>query len=591
MQETDQKAQQNTPETPVPAEVKVEPPASKRPRELVSEFSDESLDDPDQVPQPLTPASRQRILLAIAVIVVLGLSAILPPLVNVNRYQHRIAQSISASLGRPVQIDSVTLNLLPMPGFTLKGFVVSEDPAFGYEPVIRANTVKATLRMRSLWHRRVEFSRIALEDPSVNLVRRADGKWNIEGILLQASRIPVIATEEKASTTAGVQRFPYIEATGARLNIKEGLEKKPLSLTEAEFAVWLPQQAQGQPQTWHVRVEARPTRTDTAASDTGIFRVEGTLGKADRLEDVPIDLHTEWVAAPLGAASWIMMGRDAGVRGEMTVRAAAKGTIGQNAATAQLELRRLRRADFVPADPLEVNLDCKARATGVFRQLTGLQCGWSGVDGGGVTVSGDVPDTHDLKSAQLQAKWQEVRITSLADTLRVASSRDSSRVHASGLISGEASCCSGTVGDVPGTFQIVRPRVAIGDSAPLVDQTAPLQGQFTDGGMTMTPIALNLGGAEPATLTLSADPVAFHMHLSGGVLRSHLMALATALPQFGDGLQQALPRVAAPVVTPKALETPMRVDLTATRTWANAGVQSWAATPHAPPAKRARRRR
>jgi AsmA protein len=590
MQETDQKAQANSPEAPAQPNAIPTPPAPTRPREFISEYSDESLDDPDQAPQPLTRASRQRIFLAIAIIVVLGLSAILPPLVNVNRYQHRIAQSISASLGRPVQIDSVTLNLLPAPGFTLTGFVVSEDPAFGYEPVIRANSVKATLRMRSLWHRRVEFSRIALEDPSVNLVRRADGKWNIEGILLQASRIPVIATEEKASPVAGVQRFPYIEATGARLNIKEGLEKKPLSLTEAEFAVWLPQQAQGQPQTWHMRVEARPSRTDTAASDTGLFRVEGTLGKADRLEDVPIDLHAEWVAAPLGAASWIMMGRDAGVRGEMTLRAAAKGTIGQNVATARLELRRLRRADFVPADPLQVNIDCKAAATGVFRHLAGLQCGWSGVDGGGLSLTGDVPDTHDLKSAQLQARWQEVRIASLADTLRVASSRDSSSVHASGLISGEASCCGGTVGDMPGTFQIVKPRVAIGDSPPLVEQAASLQGQFTDGGMTMTPIPLNLGGTEPATLTVSADATAFHLHLSGGALRSRLMALATALPQFGDGLQQALPPAATPVVTPRALETPIRVDLTATRTWANAAVQTWAATPHAPPVKRTRRR-
>ena len=57
-----------------------------------------------------------------------------PPLLNVGRYQRRIVTSMSESLGRPVHLDKVTLHLLPMPGFTLDNFVVSEDPAFGNEP-------------------------------------------------------------------------------------------------------------------------------------------------------------------------------------------------------------------------------------------------------------------------------------------------------------------------------------------------------------------------------------------------------------------------------------------------------------------------
>src|SRR5579859_2339185 len=67
--------------------------------------------------------------------------AVLPPLLNVNRFKRRIV----TSLGRPVHLDSVTLVLLPFPGFKLENFVVAEDPAFGSEPVIRANEVEATL--------------------------------------------------------------------------------------------------------------------------------------------------------------------------------------------------------------------------------------------------------------------------------------------------------------------------------------------------------------------------------------------------------------------------------------------------------------
>src|ERR1700756_1861917 len=118
---------------------------------------------------------RQSVMMALALILVLLLLALTPPLLNVSRYQRRIVTSMSESLGRSVHLDNVTLHLLPVPGFTLQNFVVSEDPAFGNEPTIRANEVIATLRLSSLWQQRVEFSRVKFEDPSVNLVRNADG--------------------------------------------------------------------------------------------------------------------------------------------------------------------------------------------------------------------------------------------------------------------------------------------------------------------------------------------------------------------------------------------------------------------------------
>ena len=101
------------------------------------------------------PGIHRRFLFLWLAFAALVLLAIVPPLISVNRFQHRIATSISQSLGRPVHLDRVTLNLLPLPGFTLNNLVVDEDPAFGSEPIIRANSVRATLRIRSLWTKRV----------------------------------------------------------------------------------------------------------------------------------------------------------------------------------------------------------------------------------------------------------------------------------------------------------------------------------------------------------------------------------------------------------------------------------------------------
>ncbi len=235
---------------------------------------------------------RRIIVGCIVVLAVLGL-VLLPPLINVNRFQRRIATSISESLGRPVHLDNVTMSLLPFPGFTLERLVVDEDPAFGSEPIIRADSVRATLRLSSLWRKRVEFSSISFTEPtSVNLVHMPDGKWNIESILIQAAHITAAPTGQP--TAGPAPRFPYIEATGARVNLKWGQDKTPFSLTDADFALWL-----SDPQQWKIRLVAQPVRTDTSVSDTGTVRLEGTLGRAASLSEVPLHLQAQWRSAPL----------------------------------------------------------------------------------------------------------------------------------------------------------------------------------------------------------------------------------------------------------------------------------------------------
>src|SRR5471032_2777139 len=114
---------------------------------------------PEEPTSERTPSRRTRKLARLgAALLLLAALVFAPPLFNVSRLQHRIAASISASLGRPVSMKSASLHLLPVPGFTLQDLVVSEDPAFGSEPTIRAGKVEVTLRPSSLWRRQVELS-------------------------------------------------------------------------------------------------------------------------------------------------------------------------------------------------------------------------------------------------------------------------------------------------------------------------------------------------------------------------------------------------------------------------------------------------
>jgi AsmA protein len=542
------------------------------------------------------------------ILIGLVLLAVLPPLVNVGRFKRRIVTSISTSIGRPVHLDNVSLVLLPFPAFKLENFVVEEAPAFGAEPVIHANNVVATLRFSSLWRRKVEFSKISLEEPSINLVHMPPaglnpGKWNVESILLQAAKIPAAPT---AQVKAGPDpRFPYIEATGARFNIKYGDEKMPLSLTEADFALWLPQ-----PQQWRVRIEGKPTRTDTSASDTGTVSLEGTLGRAERFDLIPIELSGEWRNAPLGEASRVVTGRDAGLRGELRLNISAHGTVGESTVKASLQLRGARRAEFVPPQSLDLRVECQAAAAETFHAFHDVRCSWPPPTAPSlIAFTSDIADVRNAAATPFEIGTPGLPAGTLLEWLRIASPRVSPELAATGLLTGSltrktaggfysghlgvtgATIAGGAIGDSPITLGDVTLGTAATAEAPAHPASgsrnrtkAPTTSETSAGEFVMAPATLTLGGKEPALLEGRFDRNGYSLHLYGNVLPSRLMALAGSLPQFGDGLRAVLP---APTVPP-AKELPTHIDVTSTRLWG--GEQSWVKTA-AKPAKAAGNKR
>jgi len=538
----------------------------------------------------------RRFLLVYLLLLVLLLLALLPPLINVNRFKRRIVTSISTTLGRPVHLDSVSLNLLPLPGFTLENFVVEEDPHFGAEPIIRANSVRATLRVSSLWRRKVEFSRIALDEPSLNLVHDPDGHWNVEGILLQASQITAAPT---AQAKAGRDpRFPYIEATGARINLKSGesgQEKLPFALTEADLALWLPT-----PNQWHLRLEGHPARTDTGASDTGTIEIEGTFGRAKTFDQIPLDLTGFWKNSPLGEASLVLLGRDANLRGDLTLSAEMHGTLAESAVKARARVTGLRRADFVPQRPIDIDVECVASATETLHAFHQVRCSWPPPSVAGeklVALTGDLPDIHDLSTAAFEIGTPGLPASTLLSWLRVASARFPADETATGVLTAKfsrdpiapsagAPRQAAWAGDLllhGGTLSAS----SAGEKAPVpfvlddlsIASGAPAPRQS----FVLSPTRLNLGAKDPATLEGRFDANGYTFHLTGMAAPARLLALGAALPQFGDGFAELFS-------TPST--TPVRIDLTANRSWTSTGVhQPWVRTAPIAPAASGRRKR
>lgn len=289
---------------------------------------------------------------AAGIIILLLAATLLPPFINANRFRNRLVDTIRLSIGRPVSMGDVHFTLLPRPGFVIANLAIADDPAFSAEPVLRAATVTASLRLTSLWRGRLEISRLSFESPSLNLVRSADGHWNVESILRQASQVPAAPTA--APRPQSRPRFPYIEAVNGRINFREGQEKRPHVLMDSDFALWLEAEDQ-----WNMRLEGRPTRTDAHLSDTGTLRVSGQLRRAETLAATPIQLDIELESAQLGQWTSLLTGRDRGWRGNTDLQAHLEGTVSEFTFTAKSQVDDFHRYDIANRDSLDASIECR----------------------------------------------------------------------------------------------------------------------------------------------------------------------------------------------------------------------------------------
>ena len=176
---------------------------------------------------------RRWLRMALATIAILVLVLVVPPLISVSRFKSQITQLIAQSLGRPVHLSSVQAHLLPWPGFEISDLSVAEDPAYGAEPVLHASKVTASIRLLALFAGRVEIGKISVDEASLNLVRAGPGRWNLDSILRTAA-----AQTESSSGTRRPAPLPYLEATNSRINFKNGVEKLPFSLVNADLSLW-----------------------------------------------------------------------------------------------------------------------------------------------------------------------------------------------------------------------------------------------------------------------------------------------------------------------------------------------------------------
>ncbi len=213
---------------------------------------------------------------------------------------------LAAAFGRPVEVGRFKFAILDGPQLEADSVTVGEDPHFGQEYFLRAEQLTASMRWSALLRGRLEFDRLSLSDPSLNLVRSANGTWNYETWLPPSSKQ---ALPRSPRYSDAQERVSQIEIGGGRINFKRGADKLPFALVDVTG--YLNLQSSGR---WSLDLEAHPMRAAVVLQRSGTLRLRGTVGGASaRLQ--PASLSLSWDSASLADAARLARGTDYGLRG------------------------------------------------------------------------------------------------------------------------------------------------------------------------------------------------------------------------------------------------------------------------------------
>jgi hypothetical protein len=272
------------------------------------------------------------VLLVVLFVVIAGIIA---PFITMARYSGQIREALEAALGRSVEFQKLHLTLFSGPGFALDNVTIGEDPRFGLENFAYVPTLEARLRLDKLLLGRIQFSSLRLVDPDLNLVKNADGAWNVVSLVERLSgprRVPL-------------NLFPAVEVSDGRLNFKLGTRKLTLYISETDLSIYPERSGK-----LYLQFSGSPARTDRAGNGFGHFR--GTANwylappspTADQLEaNLILDRSN------LSEMTTLFEGEEAGVDGTVSAHMRVEGPATALRITGDLRLEDVHRWDLLPS--------------------------------------------------------------------------------------------------------------------------------------------------------------------------------------------------------------------------------------------------
>ncbi len=267
-----------------------------------------------------------------AFVVVLGVAA---PFINASAFRGSIQRQLEESLGRKVEIGDVHFALFTGPGFSLSRVTIQEDEQYGLEPFAYIPTLQVRVRVDKLLTGQVRLLSLRLEDPSLNLVKKDDGNWNVVALVERIG----------APRRTPLNFVPAFEVSNGRIDLKFGTRKATLYITQTDLSIY-PQRS-GK---IYIKFEGSPARTDRAGN--GFGHLHGTANwyltpasaSANQLEsDVTLEQSN------LSELTTLFEGQDLGVHGNISGRVRISGPASDLRAAGEIRLQNVHRWDLIPS--------------------------------------------------------------------------------------------------------------------------------------------------------------------------------------------------------------------------------------------------
>jgi len=264
-------------------------------------------------------------------------------LIRHTRLQRKITARLEFAFGRPVQVGSYDFSLWGGPTLQAQSVTFGEDPRFGNEYFLRAESLTVRLRWQGLMRGHIQLGTVSMERPSLNLVRNLDGDWNLaEWLPKPSSTLASSAASSGAPSAAQSVRFSRIEVDSGRINFKRGDEKLPFALVGVTGYV-----EPAGPGRWNMDLEATPTRAAVIVQQAGTLHVSGHMGgTSSRLR--PGELDVSWSDASVPDVLRLARSHDYGIRGILTLIMNARTEDREDgwAIQSRAEFRQLHRWDL-----------------------------------------------------------------------------------------------------------------------------------------------------------------------------------------------------------------------------------------------------
>lgn len=223
------------------------------------------------------------ILAAIVCVVLIG-AFVIDHFLDADTYRGNIEAALSQSLDRQVQLGHLSFSIFTG-SLEASSLSVADDPSFSRNPFLTAKDILIGVKIWPLvFNHQLHITGITIDQPSITLLRRADGTWNYSSLGNSSHRgpAPITSASSAGNSSAKKSRSP----SSANSNLLPNLTVSELAIKNGTITIGnLP--ATGTPHVYsHVNVTANhfsfasafPFNIGADLPGTGSMNIQGHAG-------------------------------------------------------------------------------------------------------------------------------------------------------------------------------------------------------------------------------------------------------------------------------------------------------------------------